>query len=84
MKKIGQKAIYIFEFKIDDTAEAAIKQIKTKNYAQQFLMQEKSIYLVGVNFVTADKKINDIQVEKWDGEKFIRLNDTLVPNEVKL
>ena len=78
---IGYKAIYIFEFKIDATAEAAIKQIHTNDYAQQFLNQEKSIYLVGVNFVTADKKINDILVEKWNGEQFLRLEGNYVPKD---
>ena len=78
---IAHKTIYIFEFKINDTAEAALKQIHATNYALPFLNQEKSIYLIGVNFITKDKKINDILVEKWNGQQFIRLKDDFMPNE---
>ncbi len=67
---IGGKAMYIFEFKINDTAEAALTQIKQQNYAAPFLLQNKNIYLVGVNFVTANKQINDILVENGTGNSF--------------
>ena len=80
---IAQNAIYIFEFKINATAKAALTQIKKQNYAQPFLTQDKRIYLVGVNFVTADKRINEISVEKWNGTKFERLRGDFVPIEVE-
>ena len=76
---VGQNAVYIFEFKLDASAAAALQQIHTKNYAQPFLTQKKNIYLIGVNFMSAEKKINDIQVEKWDGSQFIRLTDLFTP-----
>ena len=77
-----QNAIYIFEFKIDATAESALKQIHKRDYAQPFLVQNKNIYLIGVNFVTADKKINNILVEKWNGKQFVRLKGAFVPKQV--
>ena len=80
---IGQSAIYIFEFKINETAEAALTQIKEKNYALPFLNQDKNIYLVGVNFITIAKKINEILVEKWDGQQFKRLDAAFTPQEVQ-
>ena len=80
---IGHSAIYIFEFKINDTAEAALTQIKAQNYALPFFNQDKNIYLVGVNFITKDKKIDDVLVEKWDGQQFKRLNDAFTPKEVQ-
>ena len=79
----SHNAIYIFEFKIDATAETALKQIHTKNYAAPFLLQKKNIYLIGVNFVTAEKKINEILVEKWNGNAFLRLEGMFTPKEVK-
>ena len=79
----SHNAIYIFEFKIDATAETALKQIHKKNYAAPFLLQKKNIYLIGVNFVTAEKKINEILVEKWDGNAFVRLEGAFTPKEVK-
>ena len=78
---VGQNAIYLFEFKINETAEAALKQIKKLNYAQPFLTEKKGIYLVGVNFMTADKKIKDLLVEKWDGGRFIRLEGAFTPTQ---
>lgn len=78
---IGQRAIYLFEFKINEHAEAAISQIKSLNYFQPYLLQKKNIYLVGVNFLTADKRINEILVEKWNGEDFSRLAGDFTPKQ---
>ncbi len=78
---MASTAIYIFEFKINATAKIAIEQIKKKNYELPFLTQKKNIYLIGVNFMTADKKINDILVEKWDGVAFKRLEGEFTPKE---
>ena len=72
---IAHKSIYIFEFKINETAEAALKQIQATNYALPFLTQDKNIYLIGVNFMTEGKKINDVLVEKWNGQQFERLHE---------
>ena len=80
---IGQNAVYIFEFKINETAEAALKQIKKKNYARPLLVLNKRIYLVGVNFLTAEKRVNDVLVDKWNGKKFVRLQGVFTPVEEK-
>lgn len=58
------KYVYIFEFKVDSSAEAALEQIKEKQYFAPFLHSGKEIVLIGVNF-TADKK----GVEKWIVER---------------
>ena len=76
---VARKAVYIFEFKINSTASTALTQIKTQNYAAQFMVQEKAFYIVGVNFVTADKKINDILVEKWENDAFVKVEGDFVP-----
>lgn len=70
---IAHKAVYVFEFKLDGTAKGALNQIKTTGYAAPFLTQPKTVYIVGVNFVSAEKKINEILVEKWDGSQFVPL-----------
>ena len=75
----GEKAIYIFEFKLNATAEVALTQIKSKHYALPFLLEGKNIYLIGVSFLTAGKKIDEILVEKWDGSQFIRLDGIFTP-----
>ena len=62
---ITSKTVYIFEFKINSTAEIALQQIKSQGYDQRFRLAEKNLYLIGVNFLTKDKKITEIQVQKW-------------------
>ena len=36
---VGHKAVYVFEFKLDETAEAALDQIKLKGYAFEARVQ---------------------------------------------
>ena len=56
-------AIYILEFKLDQTADTALKQIKEKAYQQQFLTSGKTISLIGINFSSDKKEIEDWKVE---------------------
>ncbi|UTC63569.1 ATP-binding protein [Treponema sp. OMZ 787] len=45
-----EKTIYIFEFKLKESAESALKQIKEKNYAEKYKAGNKEIILIGVSF----------------------------------
>ena len=54
--------IYIIEFKVGK--EDALKQIKEKNYAQKYLKEDKTIYLVGINFDEKEKNISRFEWEK--------------------
>ena len=78
---IALKAVYIFEFKLNESATAAILQIKTKNYAARFRVENKALYIIGVNFVSDDKKINQILVEKWENEGFVKVEGEFVPKQ---
>lgn len=42
--------VYIFEFKLDGSAEAAINQIKDKGYAREYEASRKRIHLIGCDF----------------------------------
>lgn len=42
--------IYVMEFKLDGTAEEAIRQIEEKHYAKPFEADGRKIYRIGVNF----------------------------------
>jgi hypothetical protein len=42
--------IFLFEFKLDDSADEALKQIKDSQYAQKYRGKGKPITLVGANF----------------------------------
>ncbi|MCR5007469.1 MAG: PD-(D/E)XK nuclease domain-containing protein [Oribacterium sp.] len=49
--------IYLFEFKRDDTAEAALAQIDTKEYALPYIADERKLYKVGVSFDSKARKL---------------------------
>jgi hypothetical protein len=51
------KTIYIIEFKLNDTKEAALQQIHDKKYAEKYLNGDKGIVLLGVEF---DQKTRNI------------------------
>lgn len=56
--------IYILEFKLDESAEIALQQIKDKGYATPYLQAGKNIYLLGLNMTSKDKKITSFAQEK--------------------
>ena len=55
-----EDTIYLFEFKLDGTAEEALKQIDDKGYAIQYEAGDKKVVKIGVNF---DKEKRTI--ERW-------------------
>ena len=42
--------VFVFEFKLNKTAEIALAQIKERDYFRRYLNSGKKIFLVGVNF----------------------------------
>ena len=56
-------ATYILEFKVG-VKEKALAQIKSRNYAQKYLNENKPIYLVGINFDESEK---NIALFEWEG-----------------
>ncbi|MCO6477881.1 MAG: AAA family ATPase [Phaeodactylibacter sp.] len=54
--------IYIFEFKLDESAKAALVQIRQKDYATPYRISGKQVVAVGVNFSSEHKAINDWEV----------------------
>lgn len=49
--------VYLFEFKRDDTAEAALAQIDTKDYALPFVADARKLYKIGVSFDSESRKL---------------------------
>jgi len=58
--------IYIIEFKANQDAEKALQQIKDKNYTERFKIKDKKLVLIGINFDTKKRNIQDIKIEKVD------------------
>ena len=48
---------YIFEFKLDDSAEAALAQIRSRDYAAPFRAGSMEVVAIGVNFSSEEKRI---------------------------
>ena len=51
--------VYIFEFKVDGSAEEALKQIHEKDYADRYGADPRTVYLVGANFSTETRTLTD-------------------------
>jgi hypothetical protein len=59
-----ENRIYLFEFKLDQNASIALEQIQNKDYFKKYLHAGKELYLVGINFSSAKKEIEECIVEK--------------------
>ena len=58
----SDKHIYLFEFKLNQSATDALSQIKERGYDEQFkewLKEGKTVHLVGISFSTDEKNITD-------------------------
>lgn len=53
--------IYIIECKLDGSAEEALQQIESKNYAAPFAMDKRTIIKLGINFSSKTRG-----VESWE------------------
>ena len=57
------KAIYIFEFKLDNDP-TALEQIKEKEYFKKYLLDKRDIHIIGVNFDTVKGNLVGWEEEK--------------------
>lgn len=55
--------VYVIEFKLNDTKEAALKQIKDKQYAQKYQGGDKDVVLLGVAFDPVTRNVRDFVQE---------------------
>ena len=56
--------IYIFELKINQSVEVALRQIEEKGYAQPFATDPRKLFKIGVNFSTAKRCVDDWKVKE--------------------
>ncbi len=57
--------IYVVEFKLNKTADDAMKQIENKDYALKYHKEDKRIMLIGVNFDFTTGNITDWLKEEY-------------------
>ena len=61
------KFVYIIECKIDSTARIALDQIKSKEYALPWSLDNREKILIGLNFSTTTRRPDDWLIERADG-----------------
>ena len=54
--------VYLFEYKLDKTAEEALKQIDTKDYQLSFSADKRKLFKIGVSFDSEERKLADWKV----------------------
>jgi hypothetical protein len=54
--------VYIFEFKLDGTADEALQQIEDKGYARPYEADERKLYRIGVSFSSETGTVSDWKV----------------------
>lgn len=60
------KFIYLFEFKLDKTAEEALSQIDERGYADKYKLDPRKLYKIGVNFSSEKKTIDKYLIKVAD------------------
>ena len=56
--------VYVMEFKVDKSAEAALRQIKEKRYADKFRLEKgKTVHLLGIAFSSMGHTVQDWKEE---------------------
>ena len=56
--------IYIFEFKLDGTADEALKQIEDKGYDRPYLADKRKLFKIGVVFSSETGTVSDWKVKE--------------------
>ena len=63
------KYIYIFEFKLDGTADDALQQIRDRGYATTYTADPRPLYCIGASFSSKTGTIEEWKVEDWKSNR---------------
>ncbi len=58
------ETLYLFEFKVNESAEIAFDQIMNKGYAEKYQTTDYEIFAVGINFSTEIRNIEALTYQK--------------------
>lgn len=61
MAIISPASVFVIEFKVDMSAEAALHQIETKKYYEKYQDKGKPVYLIGIHFTSKEKNISQFE-----------------------
>ena len=64
---VAGEHVYVMEYKVDKSAEAALRQIKEKRYADKFRLEKgKTIHLLGIAFSSTGHTVQEWKEEVLD------------------
>ena len=58
------EGIFIFEIKMKSNPKNAIEQIKEREYHKKYMIEDKAIFLIGIEFDEEEKNLSNYEVEK--------------------
>jgi len=61
-----EKAVYVFEFKFNESAQDALDQCRKKNYAAPYAADARQVWYVALNYSAATRTIDDPLCEQVD------------------
>ncbi|WP_419241814.1 PD-(D/E)XK nuclease domain-containing protein [Cardinium endosymbiont of Nabis limbatus] len=61
-----ESAIYIIEIKYKSAGKIALAQIKANGYYKPYLLRQKAIILLGINFNEVTRMIDDYDYEVYE------------------
>lgn len=64
-----RRDVYIIEMKVDLTADEAVTQIKKNGYYFRYINTDKTIHIIGMNFISAEKQVDGWKEEIVDKTK---------------
>ena len=56
--------VYIFEFKLDGSAQEALRQIEEKGYARPYAADPRKLFRIGINFSSETGTISEFEVSE--------------------
>lgn len=59
---VNGETVFIFEFKVDSSAEDALKQIEENKYAEPYEKSGKKVFKVGANFSTEERNLTEWKI----------------------
>ena len=61
---VHKRGIFIFELKVDESADAALKQVKEKGYDTPYRAMHAPIWHIGLNFDSKTRRLTDAKAER--------------------
>ncbi|MCO6478720.1 MAG: AAA family ATPase [Phaeodactylibacter sp.] len=62
----SDETIYVMEFKLDESAESALRQIREKRYGSKYLGRDKEILALGINFSSELKAVAEWRAVNYE------------------